>query len=212
MGDYYIFGTQTLTDPGIYTEIFKSIKGCDSLVTLTLVVKSPFITITPGNQDLSPLGGDATFSVNSDVVWSVTHDADAWITVSKINNASVSVKCDANRDRARTAIIILSGSDCPVSASVTVNQGIITGMADSEEFSTLKLFPNPLYKELTVIIEKPNKIIRIQIYNVLGEEIIEFNNINSNETTLDLSKLSHGFYKFVVQEKEGLILKKVIKL
>ena len=215
-GDTYIFGDQILTEPGTYTETFKSINGCDSLVTLTLVVKSQFIT--PSNHNVSALGGDKTLSVKSEVAWSITGvelsviDEVDWLRATKTNNDFISVSFDANRDRARTATITLSGSDCPVSASVTVNQGIITGMADSEELSTLKLYPNPFNKELTVIIEKPNKIMRIQIYNVLGEEVIEFSNINSNETTLDLSKLSHGFYKFVIQDKEGIILKKVIKM
>lgn len=36
-GDTYIFGTQTLTETGIYTETFESSMGCDSVVTLELV-------------------------------------------------------------------------------------------------------------------------------------------------------------------------------
>ncbi len=36
----YIFGTQSLSAPGIYTEIFTSVNGCDSVVTLTLNVIS----------------------------------------------------------------------------------------------------------------------------------------------------------------------------
>ncbi len=35
-GDSYIFGTQILTEPGQYSELFTSVGGCDSLVNLTL--------------------------------------------------------------------------------------------------------------------------------------------------------------------------------
>jgi hypothetical protein len=37
-GNNYIFGSQTLTNSGQYTEVFQSASGCDSTVTLNLVV------------------------------------------------------------------------------------------------------------------------------------------------------------------------------
>jgi subtilisin-like proprotein convertase family protein len=37
-GDSYVFGTQTLTAGGTYTELFPSVDGCDSIVVLTLTV------------------------------------------------------------------------------------------------------------------------------------------------------------------------------
>ncbi|MBI2966499.1 MAG: NHL repeat-containing protein, partial [Bacteroidetes bacterium] len=37
-GNSYIFGTQTLDSSGVYNEIFNSVSGCDSTVTLTLTV------------------------------------------------------------------------------------------------------------------------------------------------------------------------------
>ena len=41
-GDTYIFGTQTLTTAGTYTEVFSSVAGCDSTVILTLNVVTGF--------------------------------------------------------------------------------------------------------------------------------------------------------------------------
>jgi gliding motility-associated-like protein len=37
-GDNYSFGTQTLTSAGVYTEVFTTVNGCDSTVTLTLTI------------------------------------------------------------------------------------------------------------------------------------------------------------------------------
>jgi hypothetical protein len=37
-GETYVFGTQNLTTPGEYTEVFESVDGCDSTVVLTLTV------------------------------------------------------------------------------------------------------------------------------------------------------------------------------
>jgi gliding motility-associated-like protein len=36
----YVFGTQTLQSPGIYTEVFKAAGGCDSTVSLSLAVRN----------------------------------------------------------------------------------------------------------------------------------------------------------------------------
>jgi uncharacterized protein YceK len=41
-GDSYIFGTQTLTTVGVYTETFTSVSGCDSIVELTLTVNPTY--------------------------------------------------------------------------------------------------------------------------------------------------------------------------
>ncbi|MEW6470584.1 MAG: T9SS type A sorting domain-containing protein, partial [Bacteroidota bacterium] len=49
-GDTFNFGTQDLTAPGVYTELFQAITGCDSTVTLTLDVDS----IDPGLSFTSP--------------------------------------------------------------------------------------------------------------------------------------------------------------
>jgi hypothetical protein len=60
-GQTYSFGTQTLTAPGTYTELFTSAGGCDSLVVLTLNVSSGYVTnetasICDGNTYTFPDG------------------------------------------------------------------------------------------------------------------------------------------------------------
>ena len=42
-GESYQFGTQTLTEPGVYNETFASKAGCDSIVNLTLYVVQPLV-------------------------------------------------------------------------------------------------------------------------------------------------------------------------
>lgn len=40
-GESFVFGTQTLTKTGVYTEVFQSVTACDSSVTLTFTVEKP---------------------------------------------------------------------------------------------------------------------------------------------------------------------------
>ena len=52
LGDTYIFGTQTLSVPGNYTEVFTTSAGCDSIVYLTLNVSDFLISnmVTPNDD------------------------------------------------------------------------------------------------------------------------------------------------------------------
>jgi hypothetical protein len=65
-GEYYDFGENTLTNAGVYKEMFVTSLGCDSIVTLTLVVETGVdnlhalpLTIAP-----NPIGGGQTTYVN----------------------------------------------------------------------------------------------------------------------------------------------------
>jgi len=51
-GDSYIFGNQVLTTEGFYTDTLKSINGCDSIVTLHLVVTGSNAIFDAQNYDL----------------------------------------------------------------------------------------------------------------------------------------------------------------
>lgn len=48
-GENYIFGTQTLSTSGEFTEIYKSVTGCDSIVILRLTVNPGYIS----NEDIT---------------------------------------------------------------------------------------------------------------------------------------------------------------
>jgi hypothetical protein len=91
-GDIYIFGTQNLSTSGEYTEVFQSINGCDSIVTISLNVNSGYnitedITITyvdnymgwteEGTYQrelLSLTGCDSTVITNLKVLQSLTQN------------------------------------------------------------------------------------------------------------------------------------------
>ena len=44
-GDFYVFGTQNYIGSGTYVETFTSSQGCDSTVTLNLIVHTPYSVV-----------------------------------------------------------------------------------------------------------------------------------------------------------------------
>lgn len=54
-GESYIFGQDTLTDAGVYSQLFSAIGSCDSLVNLTLNV----LPLTEGSESVSLCAGES---------------------------------------------------------------------------------------------------------------------------------------------------------
>jgi hypothetical protein len=122
-GDSYTFGTQTLTAAGTYTEVFSSVNGCDSTVTLNLSIAQP-VQITQ-----QPTASSTNVCAGTSVTLNVTATGDnlsyQWkegTTSVGTNNSSYTA---ANLTQGtKTYSVVVSnacGSETSNSVSVTVN-------------------------------------------------------------------------------------------
>jgi Secretion system C-terminal sorting domain len=59
--------------------------------------------------------------------------------------------------------------------------------------SKLKIYPNPNDGKFTIDLGQENKNSKLFIYNLIGEKIAEYNNVN-NKLEIDISQLSKGVY------------------
>ncbi|HRH23172.1 MAG TPA: BACON domain-containing carbohydrate-binding protein [Candidatus Magasanikbacteria bacterium] len=95
-------------------------------ITRTVTVNQGFITVTPATVNVSPGAGTGqTFTVSSNVSWSVSDDA-PWLAASVTNgsnNQTVTISYNANSGAARSGIITIT--DGGISRTVTVNQGFL---------------------------------------------------------------------------------------
>lgn len=71
------------------------------------------------------------------------------------------------------------------------------------------LFPNPANDILTLSSKK--NIEHVNIYNTLGQHIRSFNNINTEQFTIDISSLNPGYYFVEILSDQNIIQKKIIK-
>ena len=90
----YIFGTQTLTEAGTYIEPFQTIYGCDSVVTLTLVVNPTFEeteTVTLCDSELPYQFGTQTLTEAGTYIESfqTIHGCDSVVTLTLIVNPTI---------------------------------------------------------------------------------------------------------------------------
>ena len=94
-------------------------------------------------------------------------------------------------------------SNTPDSAFITNGLSEITLLQGNTSNSSianldsydLNIFPNPINKDhLTISSSSDNPITSITIYNIVGELIKSFDNLNTKEYIIDISKLSSGNY------------------
>lgn len=60
-GASYLFNGQLLTDPGTYTAVFQTAAGCDSTVTLTLLVNLVNVTVTVQGNTITAAAANASY-------------------------------------------------------------------------------------------------------------------------------------------------------
>lgn len=80
----------------------------------------------------------------------------------------------------------------------------------SENFATnslaeINVFPNPANDVINIV--SSTKIEKVELYNILGESLVNVNNLSLNEYKMDLSRFSKGVYFIKIN---NAIIKKII--
>ncbi len=181
-GDSYVFGAQTLTTSGEYTEEFQSQAGCDSTVVLTLNVNSAF------NETASAAicEGD-----------SYAFGAQTLTTAGEFTEVFQSqAGCDS------TVVLVLSfktQTECENPLNI-----------DGELKDLLKVYPNPFKDEVSFEFDNPMNGV-LKIHNVSGSLVYESSLSNSTNEKVSSIKAS-GTYIVTIMEKSGEITKfKIVK-
>jgi hypothetical protein len=72
---------------------------------------------------------------------------------------------------------------------------------ESFESKTLKIFPNPASSQINLSFDNSFENASLKITSILGQTVLEKQNISGNNFSFDVSNLSNGTY--LVQVKDG---------
>jgi len=97
----------------------------------------------------------------------------------------------------------------PSSVRITVQNVIKTGLEILSE-NDLQIYPNPSSQKIWIKNSDNSKFWDLTILTVTGKKIYNYK-INSSQTEIDISKLTHGVYFFQFENKEGKIVRKILK-
>lgn len=189
-----LFG-QNYTTSGVYALTFTNFLGCDSLVTLNLIISSLDTSVSVISNQLTANQSGATYQwLNCTTGYSIINGA---------TNQTFTATTNGNY-----AVIITNGSCSDTSVCFTINS---IGIAEYAGDRGIQIYPNPATNQLTVINE--NSLVKeITITNILGEYIYK-SEIRNQKSEINISALDIGMYFVTLKDAYSRILRteKLIK-
>lgn len=186
-GDSYEFNDEMLSDAGLYEATFVNAQGCDSIVTLDLIIDPlPLVTISETNGTIS---ADMDFEsyqwYHNDVL--LDDETEANINPSENGNYYVEVT-DVNGCHNTSNIINF----------------MVTSIATLESYG-ITVSPNPTARSL--IINTNGVTFKSDLFDLSGKRIM-----SNLKAVNDLSNLANGTYLLKLQIEADILMVKVQKV
>jgi sulfur transfer protein SufE/uncharacterized protein YceK len=199
-GDEYIFGTQTLTDAGEYTEVFQSVHGCDSTVVLTLTVNPTYnetdkATICQGEEFIF---GTQTLTESGEFteVFQSVLGCDSTVVLTLTVNPTYHITVDESICEGET--FTFNGVDYTETGKYVHHLETILGC---DSIVTLDLSVHPVYNEVAsaAICEGDEYIFGMQTLTEAGEFTEVFQSVHGCDSTVVLTLTVNPVYNIEVE-------------
>jgi hypothetical protein len=191
-GEGYIFGSQTLTESGDYTEVFSSVWGCDSIVELTLEVIIVDVSVT---QDGIKLTANAE---NAEYQWLDCNNN--FEPIPGATQQSFTPEQDGSY-----AVEVTQNGCTDISECMQV-----TGVGTTDYYSdnVMKVYPNPARGYVRVEITQNAEI---EIINIAGKSIFR-DPLPAGSNIIYLSNMPQGIYIIRSISRKCIITKRLVIL
>ncbi|MBL7909870.1 MAG: zinc-dependent metalloprotease [Bacteroidia bacterium] len=179
--------------------------GCTNTTTFNTVMAinaGANATIAPGST--ITIGGSPTASGNGPFTYS-------WNPPGNLNNSGI-----ANPISSPTAVIIytLTVTDinnCTATSTVEIALTLDIGLKNYKKLeASINVLPNPALSKVNVT-SSSYIINSLSLYNNIGQPLLELENLNVMEKTLDIYHLPIGVYYIKIYTTEGSVTKKIIR-
>ena len=188
----YDFNGQIISSPGIYRDTLPSQSGCDSIITLDLsLVPTITNTITQNNAQLSTSGVGSSYN---------------WIDCTTGLTVPNEIASVFNPPAAGSYSAVVYYGNC-IDTSACF-QFVTTGIAELND-AIVNINPNPFQEELTIT-RKDNRKEILEVYNLLGEQILQ-TEIQDKRTTLSTQTWPAGIYIVKVIGDRDVVNARVVK-
>ncbi len=184
------FDCSDLGDFNVELIAFDEEGNSDTCFTDISIVDTLSPTISCTDIDIVITSGE-TYSIEDDVANFETNDNCSEVTTT-ISQATFS---DADEGANTTTIYIEDGSGNIDSCNITVNVEVVTSILESQYDITVSIAPNPMqnYTVLTFSKSLPFNY-DVSIFNINGQNVLQFENLNETNLKIENSNLSNGMY------------------
>ena len=223
----------TYDSTGNYTNVYTDANGCDSLVTLDLVINgsSETIPVTVCNSYVwDGMTYDSTGNYTN--FYTDANSCDSVVTLDlTINTASATIDTLVGGDLIASGgssylwntgnvtltitpdtngiyvVVATDSNGCADSASFNVTYITSTGILDNS-ISTISLYPNPINDMLNI--SSTDNIKSLEIKDLLGRVVYSISEINSTYISVNTSIFSNNIYIVSCLINDKLIVNKII--
>ncbi|MFT5819603.1 MAG: hypothetical protein ACI8ZM_000828 [Crocinitomix sp.] len=189
VGDTLDFGALALTEAGTYVEIFPTILGCDSTVTLEL-------TVHEINTDLSIEGWIITAEDLVDATYSWVDCDDAYAPIIPIEDGITYTAID----NGNFAVIIEQDGCVDTSACITISDAEIN---ENTFGANISIHPNPTKDIVHVLIDEQWDELILEIIDITGKIVVRKTIYFTEDIIVDMSAYSSGEYILTIQSDAG---------
>ncbi|MCX6271500.1 MAG: T9SS type A sorting domain-containing protein [Bacteroidetes bacterium] len=177
-GEGYQFDTLYITAPGVYTQTYVSSTGCDSIVQLTLTVKTVNTSVTLFSATLTAGESGAAYQ---------------WVDC---NNGYAQVQGAVSQSFSPVAngsyAVIVTKDGC-TDTSTCVNVTTV-GIADNNGIAGLMIYPNPVEEVLNIDLGYLPGEVNVTVFNADGRTVTRTCYSHSGHLVQKVSGLAKGVY------------------
>ena len=191
----YSFGSQTIKEPGTYSEVFKSDMGCDSLVSISVVFHDIDTMLV---NDGTTLTANATGAVYQ------------WIDCSRGNLALPGANGQSFQpDSSGEFAVVISQNSC-ADTSACYQVSVVVGIS-TEQSREYYVFPNPAGDLLNVYLPRAYSLISLELIDMTGRTIKTQQFDQQVCAELDTDELPSGKYLLRIQTDEEIVIFNMLK-
>lgn len=203
MGDTFYFNGQLLTTSGIFIDSLQGIKGCDSILHLTLTVNQ---LTTPSN--ISLIGVQNYFKLswqgNADN-YIIYRDNDSITSINDTIFIDSTVVHGVNYCYKVKAL----NSECEKESEEICQ--VFLGLNEIIIPNNITIYPNPANNKTTLKVEGLTEKADVIIYDINGRKLKKYTmNANQNDLEIDVSGFAKGIYQIKLTTQSYSISKKLI--
>ncbi len=190
---------------GTYIDSTYSSDGCDSVVTINLVVNPAPTVVVNADTDTIEVGETVNFNTNGSTATSYSWDFGDGFT-SSLNPVSHTFNSNGTFE----TVVTGEANGCTVSDTITIVVGNGVGI-DDMFLSTVNIYPNPTTGLITIEIEETtSESVSLTIQSINGKTLMS-KQINQRKTVLDVSDIPNGIYFITIVDKDQIGRFKMIK-
>ena len=198
-GDSVQVGEMTFSETGQYEILLTNADGCDSLVTLNLMVNlNPIVDLGP-DINIFP---DETYTLTA--FSNIEMPSYEWSTGETTSEITINMP-------GTYSVTVYDSNGC--SATDEIVAALVSSTNDPESQTTFDIVPNPATDQINVQIAPfIGHKVDIQLYNLFGQKVLhrQIEKVSSTTEQLNTTALPPGTYLVEVKSEEIRVTKKLV--